>query len=156
MSDTDAPGTQRATAAMIWVVESLAWMACLFTDGPWLIAIVALEVVGGRAFYRDWLVVMTEFAIAIVIELILRRMPSANRVLPKAYDAALQGAAIGGYTILFGTLPGLLLWQLSLGVDAEHRMHKLLAMTKQRMMPRGIRLVAGILLVLAYQARAWL
>lgn len=138
-----------------WLLVVLAF--AFFNDWPWLIALVGLSWVLSYGHWpSSYWVLLVELVSVFSVEFILALYTPKRRVHDTSKGVALEGAALGGSTMLWGSVFGLLLWQASLGFDAAARMHRLATTVTRRVTLRGIRVGLGLLFVILYGAGVWL
>ena len=135
------------------LLATLAFGAWL-TDAPWLILMGGLTwgLHVGRGAPSTALL-LTEVAGVLAAEGLLAFLRPKAALGPKTSAAALEGAALGGFTLLLGTVPGLVLWQASLGRDAVSRMRSLMRMVRREAMVRSVRVALGLVLVILYSSQ---
>lgn len=117
------------------------------SDWPWLLILVGVAWAfhGAGTLTAGWAVAATG---ALALEVMLFRFQPQKSM--GARDVAMEGAALGGSVLLWGTLPGLLIWQAALGFDAASRLHTLVKMAGRRLLWRSLRVAAGIVFLLVY------
>lgn len=138
------------------------WLLCLlgfalFNDWPWLLVVVGVSwlLSWGHWPASPWWMVV-ELAAALAAEGILAALKPRRALARLASGTALEGAALGGFVLLWGTFSGLALWQGALGFDAVSRLHRLMVTAGRRAVLRGVRVVLGVVLLVLYHARVWM
>ncbi|NMP22510.1 hypothetical protein [Sulfobacillus harzensis] len=131
----------------LWVVVALSFA----TDWPWLLIAVfaALAIHWNHWPVSPWWLVLA-VAGALAVEALLVAFRPRKRVGTVATDVAMEGAALGNFVLLWGTFPGLALWQGALGFDAASRLHTLVARGGRRVLLRTVRALAAALFLWAY------
>ncbi len=122
-------------------------VAFFANDWPWFLILVAVAWV-----FHALGTITAGWAVAAVAALALEAVlfwlrPRKSTGAP---DVAMEGAALGGSVILWGTFAGLAMWQAALGFDAASRLHTLVKTGGYRVLLRSLRAVAGVVFLLAY------
>lgn len=139
---------------MLWVWLLLVLAFAVFNDWPWLLALVGLSwlLSWGRWPISPWPLWLS-FILGFAVEVVLALFRPRRKIGRLATGATLEGAALGGFLLLWGTLPGLLLWQGALGFDALARLHTLMMTAGRLAILRGSRVALGILYIVLYHGR---
>ncbi len=138
---------------MRWEWLLFILLFALFNDWPWLLALVGLSwLLSWGHWPASPMPLVVELVLAFAVEVALAALVPRRRVQRMTTGATLEGAALGGFVLLWGTFPGLMLWQASLGFDAASRMHTVMVTAGKRAVLRGGRVAAGILFIVLYHA----
>lgn len=133
------------TAALL-AVAVLAWLS----DWPWLVVVLGLS----WAFLGRWphspRLWAGEAAGVLVVEAFLVWLRRRQRGQNRAAGVPLEVAALGGMTLLVGTVPGILLWEMSLGRDALARAGNYLRRVAYAALLRTARVAAGVVIAVLY------
>jgi hypothetical protein len=127
-----------------WLLYAMAGL-CWINDWPWLVAVVGVS--WGLDAKQGFIVLLVGISAAFILEAVLARLRPKVRTASLAVDVGLEGAALAGFALLWGALPGVVVWQLMFGADASMRAHRLLAVTGRRVVLRAIRFLAAVLII---------
>ncbi len=136
--------------------EWLALVLCLgwFRNWPWLLVVAALS---WPLSYPHWPSTVWPLVFEIVgvlaAESVLAYASREHRQTMAA-GAALEGAALGGFALLWGTFPGILAWGGSLGLDAASRGRRFIKTVGRQALVRTARVLLGVVFVVLYHAGA--
>jgi hypothetical protein len=135
-----------------WLLFAVA--ASAVVNWPWLILLAgwswALSI--GHWPLSPWLLV-GQLAGVLAAEAILIAWSRRIRT-PEFAVTTLEGAALAGFALLWGTIAGTFAWQISLGFDAVGRLRALRQSAVRLMLIRGARVVLGLAFVALY-AYGW-
>ncbi len=133
---------------MSWAWLLLVWILVWVNDWPWLVGLTVLAGVGARHSQWPWLVV--EFILVLWLEAVLAYWRPTGWRRGQGADLGFEGAALGLFTLLFGTLAGLVFWQVSLGLDARARLEAMPRLFRRLAWLRGIRAAGGLAVIILY------
>lgn len=136
--------------------EWLALVLCLgwFRNWPWLLVVAALS---WPLSYPHWPSTVWPLVCEVVgvlgAESVLAYVGREHHQT-MAEGAALEGAALGGLALLWGTFPGILAWGGSLGFDAASRGRRFIKTVGRQAIVRTVRVLLGVVFVVLYHAGA--
>lgn len=139
---------------MNWAWLLLVLAASALVNWPWLLLLVALSWVLqiGHGPSSPGVLIVPLMA-ALVAEAFLvaasRRVHASN-----LGTTVLEGTVLGAFALLWGTIVGLIVWQVSLGFDAIARMRTLQRSMVRLLIIRGARMILGTAFVVLY-AHGW-
>ena len=136
--------------------EWLALVLCLgwFRNWPWLLVVAALS---WPLSYPHWPSSVWPLVIEIVGVLtaeVLLAYTGREHTEPLAEGAALEGAALAGFALLWGTFPGMVAWGGGLGMDAASRVRRVMRTVGREVLIRTVRVMLGVVFVVLYHAGA--
>ncbi len=136
--------------------EWLALVLCLgwFRNWPWLLVVAVLS---WALSYPHWPSTVWPLVFELVgvlgAETILAYV-GRQHTETMVEGTVLEGAALGGFALLWGTFPGILAWGGSVGLDAASRVHHAIRVAGRQALVRTVRVLLGVVFVILYHAGA--
>ncbi|MCY0865035.1 MAG: hypothetical protein OWQ57_08800 [Sulfobacillus sp.] len=122
-------------------------MLALFNDWPWLLLFMAVQWMLARPHWPGGPALLVgELTVVVLVEAGLAWALPPEHGLPLIRRLSFSGGVLGVFSLWFGLLPAMGLWQVMLGGDARYQMRHLGQWTRRILWLRGIRVGVGLIL----------